>query len=153
MAKPLIVCFCAGLALATLSCENISPDVYSARTAGLPTETYSGVIESARVVTVQNEGQLGTIVGAAAGAIGGAHLGGGDAEHVLGGIAGGIAGGLAGRGVQKAASRKQAMEYVVRTEDGRLHTVVQGAEPPTLPAGQRVYVQLYGPGRARVIPR
>lgn len=151
--KILLTSCCGALALALTSCQDLSSNVYSAQTAGMPTETFKGVIESARVVTVQSEGQLGTLVGAAAGAIGGAHLGGGAPEHVLGGIAGGVAGGVAGNAIGKAASKKQAMEYIVRMENGQLQTIVQGAEPPTLAPGQPVYVQLYGPGKSRVIPR
>jgi outer membrane lipoprotein SlyB len=140
------------LAFAVVSCKQISPDVYSHRTAGYAAETYAGVIQSARPVAVQGEGQLGTVLGAVAGGVGGAQLGGGTAVPIVGGIAGAAIGGMAGRGAEKALTKKQAMEYVVKTEDGHLHTIVQGVEPVLQP-GQPVYVQLHGPGRSRVVPR
>ena len=151
--KPLITSLGLALAFACTSCQDMNPNVYNARTAGMPMQTFVGVVESVRVVTVQSEGELGTFVGAAAGAIGGSRIGGGRSGHMLGALAGGLAGGVAGNAIGKSASTKPAMEYIVRTEDGQLHTVVQGVEPPTFNAGQRVYVQLFGPGKARVIPR
>lgn len=151
--KALFSSLCLFLALASMSCQDINSNTYSTRGASMPSETLKGVIESARVVNVQSEGNLGAVVGAAAGAIGGSNIGGGTSEHVLGAIGGGVLGGLAGQGIAKSASKKVAMEYIVRTEDGQLHTIVQGAEPPTLPVGQPVYVQLFGADKPRVIPR
>jgi hypothetical protein len=40
---------------------------------------------------------------------------------------------------------------LVRMENGQLQTIVQGAKPPIM-VGQKVFVQLYGPGRSRVVP-
>lgn len=114
-------------------------------------ETFAGVVESARPVAVQNEGNLGTVLGAAGGGIAGAQIGGGAGTHIIGGVAGAAIGALAGRGAEKAITKQSGMEYVVRLENGQLQTIVQGAQPPIMP-GQKVFVQLYGPGRSRVIP-
>ncbi|MBU6301371.1 MAG: hypothetical protein KGS60_07455 [Verrucomicrobia bacterium] len=139
------------LALACASCQQMSPNVYESRDAGVPMQTFAGVVQSARPVTVQNEGNLGTILGAAAGGVSGAQIGGGTGTHIIGGVAGAAIGAMAGRGLEKGISKKSGMEYVVRTEDGQLHTIVQGPELP-LVAGQKVFVQLWGSGRSRVIP-
>ncbi len=139
------------VALACSSCQQMSPNVYETRDAGVPKQTFAGVVQSARPVTVQNEGDLGTILGAAAGGLGGAQIGGGTGTHIIGGVAGAVIGGMAGRGLEKGISKKEAIEYVVKTDDGQLHTIVQGTDSPLAP-GQRVFVQLWGPGRARVIP-
>jgi outer membrane lipoprotein SlyB len=114
-------------------------------------ETFAGVVESARPVTVQNQGNIGTVLGAAAGGLGGAQIGGGTTTHIIGGVAGAAIGAMAGRGAEKAITKQSGMEYVVRLENGSMQTIVQGAEPPIMP-GQKVFVQLYGPGRSRVIP-
>ena len=141
----------AALALVTSSCQQISPNVYETRDAGVPMETFAGVVQSARPVAVQNEGKLGTVLGAAAGGIGGAQIGGGTGTHIIGGVAGAAIGALAGRGAEKAITKQDGMEYVVRMENGQLQTIVQGAKPPIM-VGQKVFVQLYGPGRSRVVP-
>jgi outer membrane lipoprotein SlyB len=141
----------AALALVTSSCQQISPNVYETRDAGVPMETFAGVVQSARPVAVQNEGKIGTVLGAAAGGIGGAQIGGGTGTHIIGGVAGAAIGALAGRGAEKAITKQAGMEYVVRLENGQLQTIVQGAEPPIM-VGQKVFIQLYGPGRSRVVP-
>jgi outer membrane lipoprotein SlyB len=139
------------LALACSSCQQMSPDVYETRDAGVAMQTFAGVVQSARPVTVQNEGNLGTILGAAAGGVSGAQIGGGTGTHIIGGVAGAAIGAMAGRGLEKGISKKGGIEYVVRTEDGQLHTIVQGTESPMVP-GQKVFVQLWGSGRSRVVP-
>ena len=149
--KIVIPSLCLVFAGACVSCQQMSPNVYETRDAGVAMETFAGVIQSARPVTVQGEGQLGTILGAVAGGIGGAQIGGGVGTHIIGGLAGSAIGGMAGRGLEKGISKQSGIEYIVKTEDGQLHTVVQAPHPP-LRLGQKVFVQLWGPGRARVIP-
>jgi len=151
--KQFVPSLCTVLALASMSCSQMSPNVYSTKAAGVAVPTYAGVIEAARPVTVQGEGKVGTVLGAAAGGLGGAQLGGGTAVPIIAGIGGAVIGGMAGRGLEKGVSKKEAIEYVVRSEDGQLHTIVQGVESP-LRVGQPVFVQFNGPdGRARIVAK
>ena len=143
-------------ALALGGCaRQISPDVHEGRTIGETMYTYSGVIESARAVEVQEhdtleENRTGQLLGGAAGGVAASRAGQGVGKALA--IAGGaIVGAVLGSLAEQEIKRQPAMEYVVRTERGDLLTVVQGMSPQ-LVIGQPVYVQESRGGRSRVIP-
>lgn len=156
--KPILtlIAVLAAASMTMASCaRQISPGVYEGPSVGTAAQTYVGTVQSARVVMVQEDEMLqeNLIGGALGGAIGGA-LGhqvgegwGKTAATAGGALAGAGLGALAQRGVQ----RQQAMEYIVRLDDGRLMTVVQGVQPQ-IPINRRVYVQTGANGQARVTP-
>ena len=135
--------------------RQISPGVYQGSNIGTASETYTGTVQSARYVVVQEDEMLqdnwlGGAIGGAAGGLAGSELGGGKGKVATtagGALAGAALGALAQRGLQ----RQNAIEYIVRMDDGRLMTIVQGTEP-AIPTGRRVYVQTGSNGQARVLP-
>ena len=136
--------------------RQISPDVVSGPGVGSVAQTYPGVIESSRVVTVQEADRLqgnttGMLLG---GLIGGAGtraiVGGDDYDDALMTGAGAIAGAGLGALAEQRLARQQALEYVVRTDTGQRYTIVQG--PPRLSVGQRVFIQMPSRGRATIVP-
>lgn len=147
-------------ALVSAGCaRQTSPNVVEGSTVGQVTETYPGVIESARVVSIQEGDRLqqnttGGLIGGAAGAGAGAAVastineGWGKAIAIG---AGAILGAAAGAVAERETTRQTAIEYVVRLDDGRLVTVVQGVDGQLAP-GQRVFMQVARGGRARVVP-
>lgn len=142
--------------LALASCaRQISPGVYEGGHVGSIAETRTGTVQSARVVIVQEDellqdNVLGGAVGGAVGGLAGSAFGKGwgrTASTAGGALAGATLGALA----QRTAQRQQAMEYIVRLDDGGLVTVVQGLQPQ-IPVGRRVYVQYGARGQSRVLP-
>jgi outer membrane lipoprotein SlyB len=144
----------ASMALASCA-RQISPGVYEGAHVGSVAETYTGTVQSARVVMVQEDellqdNTLGAGIGGLAGGLAGREVGEGwgkVAATAGGALAGAAVGALAQRGLQ----RQQAMEYIVSMDDGSLITVVQGTQPQ-IPVGRRVYVQVGSGGQSRVLP-
>jgi outer membrane lipoprotein SlyB len=134
--------------------RQIGGDVYEGRSLGGAVSTYRGVVESARYVTVQESDTLqgnttGGLIGGVAGGAAGARFGQGYGKALAIG-AGALLGATAGALAEQRLSNQDAIEYVVRTTDGQLFTVVQAPDDP-MPAGTQVFVQLGGDGRARVM--
>lgn len=153
-ARLLAAAMVATLGLAGCARE-ISPTVVSGPSVGATTQTYRGTIESVRGVTVQESETLegnrtGLLLGGLAGGVAGNRVGSGTGRAVMTGL-GAAAGAGLGALTEREVKQQFAIEYVVRTDDGRLYTVVQGPEPRMRP-GTRVYVQLPNRGRARVLP-
>ncbi|HET7409756.1 MAG TPA: glycine zipper 2TM domain-containing protein [Paracoccaceae bacterium] len=152
-----ILAMMAAASMTLASCaRQISPGVYEGGHVGTVAETYTGTVQSARVVMVQEDEllQQNTIGGGIGGVAGGL------AGHAIdddgwGGVAatagGALAGALVGAMAQRTLQRQQAMEYIVRMDDGGLITVVQGTQPQ-IPVGRRVYVQVGTSGQSRVLP-
>ena len=143
-------------ALVTAGCaRQISPDVHAGRTAGETLRTYEAVIESARIVQIQESDTLegnktGQLLGGLAGGVAGARFGDGLGRALA--IAGGaIAGAFIGAFAEQEVKRQEAAEYIVRTPEGDLLTIVQGTQP-FLGVGQRVFVQESRRGRGRIVP-
>lgn len=151
LAKALIVLSVIAVT-ATACAPNISPDTYSTSSAGQVNRVIAGTIVSAREVQVsgdtltQGGGMIGTLAGGAAGGIAGSSIGQGRGS-ALAAIGGAVLGGALGNVAEKKITSQRGMEYVVKTKNGSMVSVVQGATP-RFSVGQRVLVQ-YG-ARARV---
>jgi outer membrane lipoprotein SlyB len=135
--------------------RQISPDVHAGRAAGQAQVTQAGVIENVRLVEIQESDTLegnktGQLLGGLAGGVAGARFGQGVGK-ALASAGGAIVGAFIGSFAEQEVKRQQAFEYIVRTDNGQLLTIVQGLQPQMTP-GQRVYVQDGGYGRGRVIP-
>lgn len=142
--------------LSTSCARQISSNVYSAHHVGESSRTYSGVIVSAREVTVEDEEYLGdNTAGIIGGGVGGALLGsmvGKGKGSTVATIAGAGLGAVGGAFAEKALKSQQAMEYVVALDNGESRTVVQGVEP-RFADGQNVYLIVGERGRSRVVPK
>lgn len=158
------VVFQIGKACAVLACvvsltscaREISSNVYAADSVGEASRTFSGVVISARQVTVQDaerlqDNGLGIIGGGLAGAYAGSHVGKGEG-NTLATIGGAVVGATAGAFAEKQLKTQQGMEYVVKLDNGEAMTVVQ-AVSPQFGVGQNVYVIISQQGRSRVISR
>lgn len=146
----------AAIALFTGCAREISSNVYSADHVGEASKTFSGVVISARQITVQEkerleENGLGIVGGGLAGAYAGSHVGKGEG-NMLATVGGAIAGATAGAFAEKALKTQQAMEYIVKLDNGEAMTVVQGMQP-SFGTGQNVYVMIGQSGRSRLISR
>jgi outer membrane lipoprotein SlyB len=128
---------------------NISPDVVQAGNANEVTTTVQGKVISMRTVTVKgNDNTVGMLAGGAAGAVAGSAIGQGRGS-LLGAIGGAVLGGTAGSFAQDKLSTQQGIEYIVKLDNGKMLTVVQGAGAQNYTVGQCVYV-IEG-GHARIV--
>lgn len=151
-----LIAMVAAACMAVTGCaRQISPGVYEGAHVGSVAETRTGTIQSARVVMVQEDELLqdntvGIGIGGLAGGLAGREVG--DGWGRVAATAGGaIAGAAVGALAQRSLQRQEAMEYIVRMDDGGLLTIVQGVQPQ-IPVGRRVYVQMGSGGQARVLP-
>jgi outer membrane lipoprotein SlyB len=144
----------AGLLLIS-GCINPSKDVYEAHAVGRMIDTSEATVVTSRIISIKEESRgYGPLAGAAVGATGAglSSVGGHNAGWVvaLGGLLGAGAGALA----ERFGRSREGIEYIVRTSDGRVMTLVQnrGSAEAPIPAGTTVLVQ-HGGGYTRVIEK
>ena len=140
----------AGAATALLlvsGCVNSSKNVYESRDVGRMIDTTEATVVSSRVINIKEESKgYGPLGGAAIGGVGTGLASAGN--HNAGWII--ALGALAGAGVGYLAEQwgrsHDGIEYTVRTQDGRVMTLVQNkdsSETP-IPPGKAVLVQHAG---------
>lgn len=128
LARPALALAIAVPVLALSACAPTRTNsTYSANEIGQTAQVSYGVIVSMRPVTVQSQDTgLGALGGGAVGATAGSFIGRNDVRaNILGAILGGVAGAVAGNAVEKSAGTGQAMEFIIREDDGRTVSVVQ----------------------------
>ena len=105
----------------------------------------SGFVSSGTIVGMRPVAVSGsrTGIGAGAGAVGGGLIGstiGGDwRARTVGGVVGALAGGLAGAAIEEGATRGNAMEFIIRDDNGQTRSVIQTNELG-LTVGERVLI-------------
>lgn len=129
------------------ACINPSKGVYEGRDVGRMIDTSDATVVSSRIVNIKEESKgYGPLAGAAAGATGTGLASRGSRNSgwliALGGLVGAGAGLLA----EQAGRSREGIEYLVRTSDGRVMTLVQNrdASEIPIPAGKAVLVQHSG---------
>lgn len=111
---------------------------YSAGDIGRAATISYGVIVSMRTVHVQSQGSgVGTLGGAAAGAVAGSFIGGDPRSNIIGAIGGAIIGGIAGTAIEQGVSSGVAVEFIIREDSGQTISLVQSNEDQFRP-GERV---------------
>jgi outer membrane lipoprotein SlyB len=112
-------------------------------------EVKMGVVESVRTVKMEGtDSNVGTVAGGVVGGVAGSGVGGGKGS-AIGAVLGAVAGGLAGKAVEEVATRKTALEIVVRLDSGRTIAIVQEDAGEDFARGDRVRILESG-GQARV---
>lgn len=125
---------------------DINSNQYGTSSVGRAAAASPCSVLSVRQVTVKSDNSAGTLLGGAAGAVGGYAIGGDKTAHLLGGIGGAVLGGLAGDAAQGALSSQMGYEYVVRLDNGQVMTLTQGADVLLTP-GQKCMILLGNPSR------
>lgn len=112
-------------------------------------EVKMGVVESVRTVKLEGtDSNVGTVAGGVIGGVAGSGVGGGKGS-TIGAVLGAVAGGVAGKAVEEVATRKTALEIVVRLDSGRTIAIVQEDAGEAFARGDRVRILESG-GQARV---
>lgn len=120
----------AALTLVVSGCANsYGTGTTSTRSVGQASTVYTGVVTSAREVTIKPDRSLiGTATGAVLGGLAGSELGGGDKAQTAGAIGGAVVGGIAGNAAGKAVGTQRGYAYIVRFDNGEVKEIVQGAD-------------------------
>lgn len=126
---------------------------YTASGAQSSYKVQYGTVESVRTVSINNDSDAKTAVGAVGGGVVGGILGsmvGGGRGRTLATVVGAGAGALAGGAASGAVGNQAGVEVTVRLDSGGVIAVVQGADINFTP-GQRVHI-ITGHGSTRVAP-
>lgn len=107
-----------------------------------------------RPVTLQGEASYtGQVLGGTIGAVAGSNVGKGSGRYVAT-VAGGALGAVAGAAIEKAATQKDAFEFILeRASDGRKAAVAGVCDGPCPTVGDLVYVLEYQSGRVRIMKK
>jgi outer membrane lipoprotein SlyB len=128
----------AALALAACA-ERFSPDEYAQRAVQQANPVQPGVVLGSRRVGLAADGAAGTAAGAAAGGAVGGAAGGAGVTAALGAVGGALIGGIIGRTAERSTANTDAIEYIIRQDDGALVSVTQRDAAP-IANGTRVLV-------------
>jgi outer membrane lipoprotein SlyB len=144
---------CLAVLLLAGCARQIGSNVYSERHVGEASVSYQGKVLSVRKVLVRSErleeNSNGSVVGAVGGGLLGSAFGEGRGRTAMTAV-GAIGGAVAGAAAERSLREQEALEYVVKLNDGKILTIVQGLEEP-LPVGSPVIVIVGRAGRSRVI--
>ncbi|MCX2961464.1 glycine zipper 2TM domain-containing protein [Rodentibacter caecimuris] len=141
--KKMAVALALAVTLGVTGCANtdiFSGDVYSAGQAKEARSISYGTLVSVRPVKIQadNQGVIGSVGGGVLGGVAGSAIGGGRGQAIATAV-GAIAGAIAGSKVEEKASQVNAVELVIKKDDGKSIVVVQKADPKFV-AGKRVQI-------------
>ena len=129
--------------------QSRSGKVYSRDEARQVQTVETGSVESVRDVLIEGtKTPIGTAAGGVAGGVLGSTVGGGSGKTV-GVVIGALAGAAVGAMAEEGITRKQALEIVVRKDNGQTIVVVQEADV-VISAGDRVRIITAGDGTTRV---
>jgi outer membrane lipoprotein SlyB len=106
---------------------------------GAASVTYGTIVGTRPVTVAGNQRGVGTVAGAAAGGLAGSFIGGDWRSNAIAGIGGALIGGIAGNAIERGVTTGQAVEFIVRLDNGGDIAVVQTNEQ-ALQAGERVVI-------------
>jgi len=85
----------------------------------------TGIVESVREVRMEGtRSGAGTLAGGAIGGVAGSNIGGGKGQ-IVGAILGAVAGGMAGSAAEEKLTQKNALEIMVKLDNGHTIAIVQ----------------------------
>ncbi|WP_137127255.1 glycine zipper 2TM domain-containing protein [Roseomonas sp. HF4] len=128
------------LALGLSACAPATNSTVDRSVLGASGYVSSGTIVGMRPVAVQGTRTgIGAGTGAVAGGLVGSTIGGDWRARTVAGVVGALAGGIAGAAVEEGVTRGDAMEFIIRDDDGQTRAVVQTNELG-LTVGERVLI-------------
>lgn len=136
----------------TYGCAPQTGNTYSSSQTRQTQTVTMGTITLLEPAYIENDASgLGTLGGAVIGGVAGSTLGGGRGR-ILTSLGGAVLGGLLGTGIEKTLNSHDALEIVVKLDNGQSVAVVQqlGPEERSLRVGERVRVLRASDGSARV---
>ena len=123
----LFACLMATLLLTACGIGNTNT-TYQRTDIGVQGKIEQGTIESIYAVNVAGTNEVGTLSGAVAGGAAGSMIGGNTAVNVIGAVGGAVVGGMVGSATEKAITKDTAYNFIIRTNSGKVISVVQSNE-------------------------
>ncbi|STO54114.1 outer membrane lipoprotein pcp precursor [Canicola haemoglobinophilus] len=138
--KKISLSFAILLSLGIAGCANediYSGNVYNGTEAKEARSISYGTIVSSRPVKIQSNNQnvIGSVGGGVLGGIAGSGIGGGTGQAIATAV-GAIAGAMIGSKVEEKASQVNALELVIRKNNGQEIVVVQKYDPSLVPGAK-----------------
>lgn len=139
------------LAVATLAaCTTTNPDVIQKGEAQRLAQVQDATVLSVRPVVVDgNQSGTGGVVGGVIGGVSGASVG-GRRESVVVGVLAAVVGGVIGNAVERAATREDAIEFLLQLKNGERRTLVQAKGGELFTPGDAVILVTTG-GKTRIV--
>lgn len=116
------------------------PSTFSQNETGQVVPVQHGEITALRPVEIRpGQTRVGTVAGAALGALGGSQIGRTTTANIAGGVAGAVAGGAAGSAIE-GSQRTNGLEITIRLDSGETVAIVQPGDPRDFRVGDRVRI-------------
>jgi outer membrane lipoprotein SlyB len=143
--------FLVALAAVSLAaCTTTSPDVIQKGDAQRLSQVQDATVLSLRPVVVDgNQSGTGGVVGGVVGGVSGASVG-GRREGIVVGVLAAVVGGVIGNAVERAATREDAIEFLLQLKNGERRTLVQAKGGELFNPGDAVILVTTG-GKTRIV--
>ena len=137
----------------TYSCTNMSlaPDVVTREDAQKQQYVVIGVIEDINEVTIEGDREAGSIAGGLIGGAAGQNVTDSEPESEIATVIGGLVGSAVGSELGSNFTQKEGIELLIRTESGRLISIIQEVSKYNFVINQKVRIVKRN-GKSRVIP-
>jgi outer membrane lipoprotein SlyB len=137
-------------ALALAGCATNNPDIVQRGDAQRMSQIQDATVLSVRPVTIDgNQSGVGAVAGGVVGGISGSSVG-GRREAAVVGVLVAIVGSVIGNAVERAATREDAVEYLLQLKNGERRALVQGKGEEIMAAGDPVILVTTG-GKTRIM--
>lgn len=136
-----------------LSCTNMSyqPDVVSKSDLQKQQYVVLGSIIDITKVTIEGEREVGAAAGALIGGAAGQSVTDSEPESDIAAIIGGLVGSAVGAEVSSNLTKKDGVELLIKTETGRLVSIIQEVSKYNFKINQKVQI-IKRNGKSRVLP-
>jgi outer membrane lipoprotein SlyB len=137
-------------AVSLAACTTTNPDVIQKGDAQRLSQVQDATVLSLRPVVVDgNQSGTGSVVGGVVGGVSGASVG-GRREGIVVGVLAAVVGGVIGNAVERAATREDAVEFLLQLKNGERRTLVQAKGGELFNPGDAVILVTTG-GKTRVL--
>ena len=137
-------------ALTLAACTTTNPDVIQKGDAQRLSQVQDATVLSVRPVVVDgNQSGAGAVTGGVIGGISGASVG-GRREAVAVGVLAAVIGSVVGNAVERAATREDAVEFLLQLKNGERRTLVQAKGGELFTPGDPVILVTTG-GKTRIV--
>lgn len=137
-------------AVSLAACTTTNPDVIQKGDAQRLSQVQDATVLSLRPVVVDgNQSGTGGVVGGVVGGVSGASVG-GRREGIVVGVLAAVVGGVIGNAVERAATREDAIEFLLQLKNGERRTLVQAKGGELFNPGDAVILVTTG-GKTRLV--
>lgn len=122
-----------------IAAESSDGNTYKTTEVGELSTVSEGVIIAIRKVTIAGSKGLGAATGGAVGAVTGSTINKAETDRAIAGSLGALAGAVVGSMIEENLTEKDAFEFVIKLDSGRVVSLVQNTDQE-LKVGDNVYI-------------